>query len=365
MYTLKMVLRNTRITLSVIAAVAALTFFLSVYTNSIQTSQEQLDQVYAVTNVTARISGFGGGATARLEADKYDRILSSGFVKSSHALIQQTVRGKDILRALDYMDLDPDLSGWAPYITWLDGYDAVALTGEEAVCLVPKALEIGLGETISLPLGSGGDKLTMELTVIGLYGKEYRSVNDKTVYYCPLKTLENFLHNHSERIIYNFMEMELQNLKKLGDFKAEMKALGMGEGGVRLTINDSLLQHVTSKLRQHIRLLGMLLPVLLAVVSGIGFGLSFLLLRGRKREVAVLRSLGAERGRVFKMLLSENAIQVLLGTLLGGCLAFAVMGNTAFQLRYLLLITFSFLIGGAVAMWQLVNTNVFTVMAGE
>jgi len=100
MYTLKMVLRNTRITLSMIAAVAALTFFLSVYTDSIQTSQEQLDKVYAVTTVTARISGFGGGATARLEADKYDRILSSGFVKSSHALIQQTVRGKDILRAL-------------------------------------------------------------------------------------------------------------------------------------------------------------------------------------------------------------------------------------------------------------------------
>ncbi len=365
MYALKMVIRNTRITLSVIAAVAALTFFLSVYTNSIQTSQDQLDQIYEVTTVTARISGSGGGANARLKEDAYRRILSSGFVRTGHAMIQQTVDGNDALRALDHMALDPDLSGWAPYITWLEGYDADMLTGDEAVCLAPKALEIGLGETISLSMRLAGGKTTLELTVVGLYGKEYRSVTDMIVYYCPLKSMEAFLHDQGQEVIYRYMEMELQNLERLGDFKARMNALGMGEDGIYLTINDALLQQVTFKMRQHIRLLTMLLPVLLAVVTGIGFGLSFLLLRGRKKEVAVLRSLGAKRGRVFTMLLWENAVQVLLGTLLGGCLAFAAMGSTAFQLRYLLLITLSFVIGGAVAMWQLVNTNVFTVMTGE
>ncbi len=365
MYALKMVIRNTRLTLSVIAAVAALTFFLSVYTNSIQTSRDQLDQIYEVTTVTAQITGYGGGATAKLKEDPYRRILSSGFVKTSHTLIQQRVGGNDSLRALDHMDPDPDLSGWAPYITWMEGYDADVLTGDAAVCIVPKALEIGLGETLSLSMGNIGNKLTMELTVIGLYGREYRSSGENIVYYCPLKALENFLHEQGQEITYNFVEMELQNLKNLGRFKSEMKDLGMGEDSVYLTIHDSLLQQVTAKLRQHIRLLNLLLPVLLAVVAGIGFGLSFLLLRGRKKEVAVLRSLGAKRGRVFTMLLSENAIQVLLGTLLGGCLAFVVMGSTAFQLRYLLPITLSFVIGGAVAMWQLVNTNVFTVMTGE
>ncbi len=363
MYTLKMVIRNTRITLSVIAAVGALTFFLSVYTNSIQSSQEQLDQVYEKTTVTARISGFEGATTAKLENATYQHILSGEFIKTSHALIQQKVQGNKVLRALDHKDLDPDLWGWEPYITWTEGYDAAFLAGDEAVCLAPKALEIPLGEKISLSTGIG--KPTIELTVIGLYGKEHLSSGEAVVYYCPLKAMEAILHAQEQEIIYNFVEMELQNLQNLGDFKTEMKALGMGEKGLYLSINDALLQQVTAKLRQHIRLLSMLLPALLAVVTGIGFGLSFLLLRGRKKEVAVLRSLGAKRARVFTMLLCENAIQVLLGTLLGGLLAFAVMGGTAFQPGYLLLITLSFVLGGAAAMWQLVNTNVFTVMAGE
>ena len=364
-YAWKTLIRNKRITLAAVAAVAALTFFLSVFTSSIQSSREQLERIYEVTTVTARVAGFNSGVNASIKEELYRAILDSGFIKKHWALIQNKTEGQDLLRALNSTALVPDLEGWEPYINWQEGYDITVLEGNERVCLAPRSLELEPGETVTLPLGGEYRKLQIELTVVGLYGEEYRSADEQDVYYCPLTAMEDFLREKEQEITYNLMEMELQKLDKLGEFKAQMTELGLEKGSARLTVNDALLQQVTAKFRQHIRLLNTLLPVLLAIVAGIGFGLSFLLLRGRKREAAVLRSLGTRRGQVFGMFLCETALQALLGTLLGGGLAWIVLGKTAFQLQYLALVLCCFLLGGAMAVWQLAKANVFTVMTGE
>ena len=364
-YVWKTLIRNKRITLAAVAAVAALTFFLSVFTSSIQSSREQLKRIYEVTTVTARVAGYNTGVNASIGEDLYRAILDSGFIKEHWALIQNKTEQQDLLRALNKTALVPDLEGWEPYIIWQEGYDITALEGDARVCLAPRSLELELGETVTLPLGGEYRKLHMDLTVVGLYGKEYRSADELDVYYCPLTAMEDFLRENQQEITYNILEMELQKLDRLGDFKTQMTELGLEKGSARLTVNDALLQQVTAKFRQHIRLLNTLLPVLLTIVAGIGFGLSFLLLRGRKREAAVLRSLGTRRGQVFGMFLSETALQALLGTLLGGGLAWATLGKTAFQLQYLSLVLCCFLLGGAAAVWQLAKANVFTVMTGE
>ena len=364
-YVWKTLIRNKRITLAAVAAVAALTFFLSVFTSSIQSSKEQLKRIYEVTTVTARVAGYNTGVNASIEEDLYRAILDSGFIKAHWALIQNKTEQQDLLRALNKTALVPDLEGWEPYIIWQEGYDITALEGDARVCLAPRSLELELGETITLPLGGEYRKLQMELTVVGLYGKEYRSADELDVYYCPLNAMEAFLRENEQEITYNILEMELKKLDRLGDFKTQMTELGLEKGSARLTVNDALLQQVTAKFRQHIRLLNTLLPVLLIIVAGIGFGLSFLLLRGRKREAAVLRSLGTRRMQVFGMFLSETALQALLGTLLGGGLAWAALGKTAFRLQYLSLVLCCFLLGGAAAVWQLAKANVFTVMTGE
>lgn len=364
-YVWKTLIRNKRITLAAVAAVAALTFFLSVFTSSIQSSREQLKRIYEVTTVTARVAGYNTGVNASIGEELYRAILDSGFIKAHWALIQNKTEQQDLLRALNKTALVPDLEGWEPYIIWQEGYDITVLEGDARVCLAPRSLELELGETVTLPLGGAYRKLQMELTVVGLYGKEYRSADELDVYYCPLNAMEDFLRENQQEITYNILEMELQKLDRLGDFKTQMTELGLEKGSARLTVNDALLQQVTAKFRQHIRLLNTLLPVLLTIVAGIGFGLSFLLLRGRKREAAVLRSLGTCRVQVFGMFLSETALQALLGTLLGGGLAWAALGKTAFQLQYLSLVLCCFLLGGAAAVWQLAKANVFTVMTGE
>ena len=361
-YAWKTMIRNKRITLAAVAAVAALTIFLSVFTGSIQSSREQLDRIYEVTTVTARVSGYNTAVSASIPEELYRHIVDSGFVREHWSLIQKRVRSSNLLRALDQPALVPDLEGWMPYITWQEGYDSTVLQGREAVCLVPKHTEIPLGERLELPLEGSA---TMELTVVGQYGEKYRSSQDTVVYYCPLGAMEDFLAAQGQPVVYNLLEMELQKLDRLGQFKEQMTGLGLEKGSARLTVNDALLQQVTAKFRQHIRLLNTLVPVLLALEAGIGFGLSFLLLRGRKREAAVLRSLGTRRVQVFGMFLLETALQAIPGTVLGGVLALWAMGQAAFRLEYLALVLGCFLLGGAAAVWQLAKANVFTVMTGE
>ena len=144
-----------------------------------------------------------------------------------------------------------------------------------------------------------------------------------------------------------------------------MKAAGLDKGSSQLVIHDALFQRVTRQFRQQIRLMNTLLPVLLAITAGIGFGLSFLLLQGRKKEAAVLRSLGMRRGQVAGVFLTESAARALAGVVLGGALAWAILGATAFQPGYLALVLVCFLLGGAAAVWKISGITVFTILTAR
>ena len=159
--------------------------------------------------------------------------------------------------------------------------------------------------------------------------------------------------------------MRLGNLRDLDRFKEQMRQLGMDKGTAVLVINDALLREVTTQLGRQIRLLEGVLPILLLLVAGIGFGLSFLLLQGRKKEAAVLRSLGMRRGQVAGVFLTESAARALAGVVLGGALAWAILGATAFQPGYLALVLVCFLLGGAAAVWKISGINVFTILTAR
>lgn len=364
-YAWRSITRNFHLTVSAIAAIAALTFFLSVFTSSIQRNQEQLERIYEETTVTASITGYMDAPTASLKQEQYQAVMNSGFIETSAAMIQQRASGNALVRALNDVRLEPDLEGWLPYMSWLDGYDETVLSSNTAVCLSPKSASAELGDTISLKLNISKEDITLDLLVVGLYGRPHIATPQEAVYYCPLRTMEAYLTDVGQRIVYNKMEMELGNLAHLSTFKTKMKELGLDGGAAQLVINDALLQQVTGQLRQHIRLLNTLLPILLAIVAGIGFGLSFLLMQGRKREAAVMRSLGALRVQVFRVFALETTMQAMPGTLFGGLVAYAVLGETAFQLKYLVLVLGCFCLGGALAIWKISGVNVFNIMTAK
>ena len=353
-------LRNRRVTLISAAAVLAMAVFLMVFANSIRLNREELDAAYAHLEVNAHITGKAALADPVLPEATYKAMLDSGYIASHQAMIQHKQSGTTALRGLNGVEIDTLLRDALPYTQWQEGYDETLLQGRELVCIAPASRGHELGENVTMCLGSFGD---ITLKVAALYQVSYD--DNPGLYYCPLGALEDHCHANGIEINYNGMEMLLQNLETLDDFKAQMVELKLDRSAARLVVNDALLRSVTSQLRRQIRLLESVMPVLLALVAGIGFGLSFLLLRGRKKEAAVMRSLGMTRKSVFSVLLLENAFQALLGGLLGSLLVVLLLGAEVLQLQYVALLVGCYLIGGGFAIWKLSGVNVFTIMTAR
>lgn len=351
--------RNRRVTLIAIAAVMAMTAFFAVFTNSIRVNQASLDDAYDNLEVRAHITASTVQADPYLEEERYQAIMDSGFVAEHAAMVRFKQRdSSNTLRGVSDPSIDSMLVEALQYTEWQEGYDESALRGDQPVCLAPASSGLELGEQREFFLID--QENTVSLTVVGLYELGYS--NSARAYYCSLDWLVDTCHRMEVPVHYNALEMRLGGLRQLDVFKTKMQELGMDSGGAILVINDALLREIVSQLSRQIRLLESALPVLLALVAGIGFGLGFLLLRGRKKEAAVMRSLGMRRMQVAGIFLTETAAQALAGTLAGGLAACVVLGAASFQLKYLLLVLVCFLLGGAAAVWKISGVNVFNIM---
>ena len=354
-------IRNRKVTIISIAVVLAMTAFLMAFTNSIRINQASLDDAYDNLEVKAHIAAATALADPYLEEERYRAIVDSGFVAEHAAMVRFKQSGSTTLRGVTDASIDSMLEEALLFTTWQEGYDERILQGDQPVCLAPADSGVELGEQKKFFLIEKEN--VVSLTVVGLYELGYSS--GAKAYYCSMDWLLDTCHELGVAVHYNALEMRLDNLRQLDTFKAQMKELGMDTGGAILLVNDALLREVTSQLNRQIRLLESVLPILLALVAGIGFGLSFLLLRGRKKEAAVMRSLGMGRWRVAGVFLTETAAQALTGTVIGGLLSFLVLDATAFQLKYLMLVLVCFLLGGAAAVWKISGVNVFNIMTAK
>lgn len=352
--------RNRRVSLIAVAVVTVLSVFLLIFSNNIASYQAELAESYQVLSATTRIKAAKSGNKPALEVDAYQTILDSGFVAEYTVMADHRLMGNDVLRGLNDPKADPSLRDRIEDTEWVEGYDVSIFTGSEMVCLVPYVYQLEYGDTWDVQVGGK----TYTLTIAGTYGW-FSGYEDGLVYYCPVDTLKAIYEDAQEEFTYSGFEMELQNLPKLDDFKELLRQLALDSGDTRVIINDSRLQSITSHLKRQIRLLETLLPVLFALVAGVSFGLSFLLLRGRKREAAVLRSLGMKRTAVFASFLFENLLQAILGLLISCVIGWQAFGSGALQPNYLAALLGCYLLGGAVAVWKISGVNVFNIMTAR
>lgn len=352
--------RNRRVSLIAVAVVTVLSVFLLIFSNNIASYQAELAESYQVLSATTRIKAAKSGNKPALEVDAYQTILDSGFVAEYTVMADHCLMGNDVLRGLNDPKADPSLRDRIEDTEWVEGYDVSIFTGSEMVCLVPYVYQLEYGDTWDVQVGGK----TYTLTIAGTYGW-FSGYEDGLVYYCPVDTLKAIYEDAQEEFTYSGFEMELQNLPKLDDFKELLRQLALDSGDTRVIINDSRLQSITSHLKRQIRLLETLLPVLFALVAGVSFGLSFLLLRGRKREAAVLRSLGMKRTAVFASFLFENLLQAILGLLISCVIGWQAFGSGALQPNYLAALLGCYLLGGAVAVWKISGVNVFNIMTAR
>jgi len=223
---------------------------------------------------------------------------------------------------------------------YLEGYDQSILsaeTGEVPCCLVTTDFMaengVQLGDTIRVMLLYMDRSMTpraqnIDLLVVGSYVKEGSKDNIycQLDYYVPLKAL---LGNDPanklmlQRLTFESASFTLKNTSALPDFKEYLYEAGYSEVNrvsmIRsfIIIEDSVYLSTESSLSQRLWYMERVFPVLYGLIELLALFISFILILLRKKEIAVMRGMGASKAVSFLSLFNEQLMLCLIGSLTG------------------------------------------------
>ena len=188
--------------------------------------------------------------------------------------------------------------------------------------------------------------LSLNLQAVGSYGgaKDQRELYVPLAFWCDLDWIVgeeppladgeraniNF-SNEDERdayfyvittfSTYRFALRSAYDLNQFRNYLAEEQISQVGRLDMNRTtvvLRDQTFVETVSGLGRYITFSCILLPVLCAAVGLLGFLISWLMVNGRRMEFAIMRGLGASKGRVFWSFFLEQGALALLGCILGG-----------------------------------------------
>ncbi len=225
----------------------------------------------------------------------------------------------------------------APEITWMEGYDETCMrSANMEICVIPEELAkeygVNLGDTMAFLTMSAAEMRDVNtnkyiryrhLQVVGTY---FTSADIDTIFY-PIAesiyaTSPNYWRPSSRVLNYDSAVFTVSSPETLPQLRQLLEELGYTSPGtwgrVRtyMVIDDSEYIMSTGSLERQIQYLQLVYGCLFVLVDLIGLAAAYLLLHARKGEIALMRSLGTPRLRIFGNLAGE---QVLLS--LAGCLA--------------------------------------------
>lgn len=165
----------------------------------------------------------------------------------------------------------------------------------------------------------------------------------------------------------------LSDALRINEFKQEMKDLGFKSvspttqdhslNGVALNVNDAAFISTAQRLRQVIDTVWAFFPFLLCLIVCVGYLITLLLLQSRKNEMALLRSIGLDRRKCFRIFFADQLTLVITGVVAGSVLSVFIQGNyggcsvlTGF------LVGICYMAGNSLALWKLLNVSVMEAL---
>ena len=228
--------------------------------------------------------------------------------------------------------------GWGGKIYWNEGYDESILMTDEFVCIVPESMkgtmQLDLQYAHSYnPSGAVGDsvekKIKRTFQVVGYYTDPGNSR-----IYCPYETLAwIYAYLNKAKSIEEIGAIlndnsKLDALKKdaaqwfaepnpMGD-KTPWEHFGFEYYLYAMYFDDTMLHSLETSMKNSIRLNTFASGMVFVLSAGAGFLTGFLIVRSRKRELGLMRTLGASNRAIFGELALEQMICIAAGILLGG-----------------------------------------------
>lgn len=313
--------------------------------------QKRYEEVYHTIPVTVTVTSLSGAQSDHLKAPGYVADVftgKNGFtpnysgdvvdvqIQSSHAIAKINGRaGNADMIGITSFDMTKELlpeNGVA--ITWAKGADESIFAGAEPFCLVPNSLSSleTIEAEFSYARRDGNDMVTTEHTVTfrvaGFYtGKE------ENVLFCPYLVMEEIYSQLGQEKVIDSLTARLKDNEKLEEFKgkrsfwfAEPNLSGEPtQWGVlsetyptALDINDDQLQKAAQVLASSIFRNRLFTTILFVLSATAGFLVGFLIIRSRKREIMLLRTIGTPNAAVLGGFALEQMLFLLIGTIAGG-----------------------------------------------
>ncbi len=279
-------------------------------------------------------------------------------------------------------------------VVWNVGEDSSFLLGTEAKCIVSKRLfeQKGwkLGEKITLCqyyYYRQDEKCTelfadlLETTVYEIAG--YADMDTKwpggdgiTVIpdiLVPFQLIREAYGRQGIPFYADSVSFGLSDSLKLNEFKQEMKELGLlnrnpltGDhtlNGIALTVQDAAFIDTANHLRQVLDTVRAFFPFLLVLIVGVGYLVTLLLLNSRKKEAALLRSIGLGRWRCFRIFFVEQLLLVVSGIVLGSILSVLLQGNYGVDsVLSGCLVGIFYMLGNSLAIWRILKVSVMEAL---
>lgn len=280
-------------------------------------------------------------------------------------------------------------------VVWDTGEDASFLQGTEAKCIVSKKLFDRKGWKL-------GDKVTLcqwyyyreDERYPQLFANPLKTVDYEIAGYVDMtnKWDERFIVPpdvivpfHAVRNAYaeegipffaSSASFVLADVLCMNEFKQEMKELGFRSvaptvpdysiNGVALYVNDAAFISTAEHLRQVIDTVRAFFPFLLALIVGVGYLITLLLLQSRKSEMALLRSIGLNRRKCFRVFFVDQLTLVVTGVVAGSVLTVLIQGNYGGSSALAgVLVGICYLVGNSLALWKLLNVSVMEALFVE
>jgi len=240
-------------------------------------------------------------------------------------------------------------------IKWYEGYDESIFSGDEPVCLIPeskataKHYDNGGGEAelyfsyskrqmidgVSVEVDSG--EYECKLKIVGTY-----TAGDELSIYCPFSIIEQVYAGLGQDPRIGSLSATIADNMRLEEFleKADMFFMDPSQKDEEIPwgivvfnrakeytdeyyryvmdINDEHLAELSAILQESIKFnrFVTVLVVILSVISG--FLIGFLMIRRRKRDIILMRTVGESNFRLYIGFVLEQMICVILGIAVGG-----------------------------------------------
>lgn len=349
-------LRRKNRTVLMLCIAAALISTMAFYLGSIQTGERALQDLCKAVPVEIMISNNSGRSRTGIEIRKrnLDGLLALGVRDAAYTAKAYLMNGTGAPEETNTSVLAVNALSAASGIqesgvTLADGAELSALQRREAVCLVSRSyaqrfsLQIGdalTAETYINRFGKMGILAgmssvgTQTLRVIGIYDGDAGSFAYDAV--VPVGWLEDAAAAVDKRLSYDSFEGCVADPLRLNDFKAGLRQSGFGISDANVVVekwigdaaalNDQAFIENAERLQQNRRMLSWFLVPFFALVLFLITLVTFLVLRGSRRDMAIACSVGRSRGGIWLSYFCGTLSADVLGGVIALPVVFAVTG---------------------------------------